>query len=67
MKESWTGEAIISHLTLNCDLGPSQTVLVQCNEHYGNVHAYQVSSHSASVKMAKLCPGQTHRPPWVIT
>ena len=49
MKGIWTGQAVLGHFIVLCDfdLGPSQTVFVHCTLHYGNAHAYQVSSPSA--------------------
>ena len=44
INELWTGQAVLSHLTLKSDLDlePSQMVLVHCTANYGNAHAYQV-------------------------
>ena len=43
MKESdWTG----CYIAFDLKLEPNQMVLVHCTAHNGNVHAYQVSSHS---------------------
>ena len=57
MKDLRIGQAVLSHLTLNCEM-----VLVHCTVHYDNTHAYQVSSHS-KIKMTKLCSEQTRRLP----
>ena len=47
IKELWTSKAVLSHLTLKCDLdiGPSQMVLVHWKAHYGNAYEYQVIPH----------------------
>ena len=41
MMDLWTGQAILSHLTLNCDfdIGPSQMLFVHCTANYDNTHA----------------------------
>ena len=56
MKEYWTGQAVLSHLTMNndLDLGPSHTV------HYTPSHAGEYLSRYIKVLqlMKELCTGQ---------
>ena len=42
LKELKTGQAVLSQLTLKCDLdlGPCQMVLAHCIAHYDNVHMH---------------------------